>query len=217
MKLFLQERRFPYLKWIVIGLLLRLIFMSITLHGDLLHMNWTAYFLTYRGYLIPGEMHHPPLLYYTISFFQLLFKPVMPLYADGLRPAISWTQGPHVFWYLFLLKSYYLIFDLGVAFLLIRLIKGGKKKLLAFKLWMLNPVVIFTSYFQGQFDVVPTFFVVLSLYYIVKNKLAGSFFCLGIGAALKNFPFFFLLPAIILLGGGSLSNPHVSIFRSSWL
>lgn len=200
MKLFLQEHRLSYLKWIVIGLLLRLIFISITLHGDLLHMNWTAHFLTYQGYLIPGEMRHPPLLYYTMSFFQLLFKPVMPLYADGLSPAISWTQGPHLFWYLFLLKSYYLIFDLGVAFLLLRLIKDGKKRLLAFRLWMLNPVVIFTSYFQGQFDVVPTFFVVLSLYYIVKNKLASSFFWLGIGAALKNFPFFFLIPAIILLG-----------------
>lgn len=161
-------------------------------------MNKIAHFLTYHGYLPPDSLNYPPLAYYTMSFFQFLFKPIMPFY--GPESAYTWVSTSHVFRYSFLLKSYYLIFDLGVAFLLLRLIKDNGRRLLAFKFWMLNPVVIFTCYIQGQFDILPTFFVVLSLYYVLKNRLTLSLLCLGIGASFKNFPFFFLIPAIILLG-----------------
>ncbi|MFQ6066291.1 MAG: hypothetical protein ACE5K3_03315 [bacterium] len=205
-KLLPQEDRSVYLKWILVGLLIRLALMPFTIHGDIVGRNWTAYFLTYQGYLPSHYMHHPPLAYYIMSFFQFLFKPVMPFYGDSPYSAGHWTNGPYVFRFLFLLKSYYLFFDFGAAFLLLRLIDGQKKRLLAFKFWILNPVIIFVTYIHGQFDILPTFFLTLSLYYTAKNRLVRSFFWLGIGAAIKNFLFLYLVPSIILLGKGKIEK-----------
>jgi len=109
-------------------------------------------------------------------FFQRVFKPVMPLFGQWWDATQPWFIGPHVCRYLFLLKSWYLIFDLGIAFLLLRLIVDNQKRLLAFKLWMTNPVVILVCYMHGQYDIVPTFFVALSLYYVAVGKSRRSLF-----------------------------------------
>lgn len=184
----------------LIGLLIRLAFMPFTLHGDLVGINWFAYCLVHQGHIPLRRMNYPPLAYFTAYFFQLLFRPVMPLFEQWSDSVLPWFSGPHLFRYVFLLKSYYLIFDLGVAFLLPRLIADNQRKLLAFKLWMLNPIVILVSYMQGQFDVLSTFFVILSLYYVAAKKFCRSLFFLGIGAALKQFPLLFLIPALTVLG-----------------
>ena len=206
MKLFPEKNRSIYLKWLLIGLLIRLAFMPFTLHGDMIGMNRVAYLLLYQGYIPPNQMGYPPLAYYTMSFFQFIFKPIMGFFGNVSSPGISWVTSPHVFRYSFLLKSYFLFFDLGIAFLLLRLLDEERKRSLAFKFWMLNPLVIFVCYVQGQFDILPAFFIVLSLYYVLKSRLALSMLCLGIGASFKNFPFFFLIPAIILLGKTKLEK-----------
>jgi len=200
-KIFPEEERSIYLKWLLIGLLVRLAFMPFTVHGDLVGINKYAFFLVHQGYVPPARMDYPPLAYYTVGFFQFLFKPIMPFF--GYAPDSGdplWGTTSHIYRYLFLLKSHYLIFDFGISFLLLRLIEDRKKRFLAFRLWMLNPLVIFTCYLQGQFDILPTFFVLLSLYFVWKAKLAVSLFCLAIGAAFKNFPLLFLIPALIFLG-----------------
>jgi len=64
---------------------------------------------------------------------------------------------------------------------------------------MLNPISIYASSIIGQFDVLPTLIVVLSLYLARKGKVYYSVFLLGIGAAFKHFPFFFLVPACLIM------------------
>lgn len=206
MKLFPEKNRSIYLKWLLIGLLIRLAFMPFTLHGDMADMNRVAYLLLYQGYIPGNQMAYPPLAYYTMSFFQFIFRPMMRFFGSAPHPGVSWITSPHVFRYSFLLKSYYLFFDLGIAFLLLRLLNEEKQKLMVLKFWMLNPLVIFTCYIQGQFDILPAFFIVLSLYYVLKSRLTLSMLCLGIGACFKNFPFFFLIPALILLGKTRLAK-----------
>lgn len=201
MKIFPEEERSIYLKWILIGLLVRLAFMPFTLHGDLVGINKYAFLLVHQGSIPPVRMDYPPLAYYTVGFFQFLFKPVMPFFGFALDSGEPlWGTTSHIYRYLFLLKSHYLIFDFGISFLLLRLVEDRKKRLLAFKLWMLNPLVIFTCYLHGQFDILPTFFVILSLYFVWKSKLGISLLCLAIGAAFKNFPLLFFIPALIFLG-----------------
>ena len=190
--------------------------MPFTLHGDLVGINWMARGLVYQGYL-PVErtvdrMAYPPLVFFTAFFFQVVFKPVMPLFGQWWDWTLPWFSGPHLFRYLFLLKSYYLIFDLGIAFLLLRLIVDNQKRLLAFKLWMINPVVILTCYMHGQYDIVPTFFVALSLYYVAVEKPARSLLSLGIGAAFKHFSFFFLIPALTLLGKSKVAKIKLLLY-----
>jgi len=175
--------------------------MPFTVHGDLVGINKYAFLLVQQGYVPPVRMDYPPLAYYTVGFFQFLFKPIMPFFGFALDSGEPlWGTSPHIFRYFFLLKSHYLIFDFGISFLLLRLINDKQKRLSAFRFWMLNPLVIFTCYLQGQFDILPTFFVVLSLYFVWKAKMGISLLCLGIGAAFKNFPLLFVIPALIFLG-----------------
>jgi len=211
-KLFPEEKRDVYLKWILIGLLIRLSLMPFTLHGDLIGINWLARGLVYQGYLPQERMDYPPLVYFTAFFFQLLFKPAMPLFGQWWDATQPWFSGPHLFRYLFLLKSWYLIFDLGVAFLLLRLIVDNQKRLLAFKFWMINPVVILVCYAHGQYDIVPTFFVALSLYYVAVGKSGRSLFSLGIGAAFKHFSLLLLIPALILLGKSKIAKIKLMLY-----
>lgn len=55
----------------------------------------------------------------------------------------------------------------------------------------------------GQFDIIPVFFTVFSIYLAKEKKMGWSAFVLGVGGAFKMFPLFFL-PFLILSFGGNL-------------
>ncbi|KKR71597.1 MAG: hypothetical protein UU16_C0058G0004 [Candidatus Woesebacteria bacterium GW2011_GWA2_40_7] len=100
---------------------------------------------------------------------------------------------------LLVLKLPYLPFDLGVAALLYKFFKDPKNKFLAFTIWMFNPINLYATYMMGQFDVIPTFLAILTLYFAVKREkyfIAALF--LGLGASFKIFPFLFLVPLALM-------------------
>ncbi len=106
--------------------------------------------------------------------------------------------------HLILLKIPYLPFDIVIAFLLYSMFNTRREKVLAFTFWIFNPWVLYSTYMMGQFDIIPTTFVVLALYTVTKkvdlNKkvfLAAVF--LGIGASFKIYPLLFLPPLAFLL------------------
>lgn len=193
----------PYLKWALVGLLLRLLVMPFTMHsdlqggGDIVWMNQVANGIA-SGQTFYPTVGYPPLAYYTMALFLFLFKPLMPLFP--LSDATTWPGTAHIFRYLFLLKVWYLPFDFAAAFLLTRLAADPGKALGAFKFWVLNPLVIYAGYIHGEFDIVPTFFLVLALWQARSGRAVWAAFCLGMSAAYKDFAFFFLLPAVFLLG-----------------
>jgi hypothetical protein len=217
------------IKWGLIGLFIRLVVMPFTLHPDLLFINYFPYLLSYHGvvdiyaYLKAnfsmqiaqlGWFYYAPLTYYTIGFFQFIFRPftpLMPVWLANIGQVIAQGGGfsqhyvvltgtEQLFRNLFFLKLPYLVFDFTAAFILLNMIDQKAKAVFAFKLWMLNPVVIFVSYIFGQFDIIPTLFVLLCLFSIKNDKRYSACLFLGIGAAYKNFPFILLLPVILLLG-----------------
>lgn len=123
-----------------------------------------------------------------------------------------------LFRFLFLMKLPYLFFDLGLLGLLVRFNKGsviGKTAggespgatsaslapaSSAIKWWALNPVLIYSCYLFGQFDLIPTFFVVLAAYLAFKGRKSLAMISLGLGAGFKNFPIFLIPPLAIYLG-----------------
>jgi hypothetical protein len=118
-------------------------------------------------------------------------------------PAIYWFFGLTSLLFggaLWLLKLPYLIFDLLLAVLLYRLV-DPKKAIWAFGIWMFNPVNLYATYMMGQFDIIPTFFSVLSIYLAFKGKLNWAAVALGVGIAFKLYPVFLVVP-LILLGKG---------------
>lgn len=122
-------------------------------------------------------LNYPPLIYLYHGFFKIMF---------GFSPHPIFLKVP------------YLLFDLLIAFLLFKL---SGKKVLAVILWLFNPVALYATYMMGQYDIIPSFFILLCLFLVIKNKLNWAAFALGLGIAFKLSPVFLIIP-LILFGKG---------------
>ncbi|MDP3973539.1 MAG: hypothetical protein Q8P92_01775 [Candidatus Daviesbacteria bacterium] len=169
--------------WIIIILAIALrIFLSLaTYHPDIAALANGGQFIA-SGHILnlydfssdTLVLNYPPLIYWYFGFFDLFFNGIFGL-----------------------LKLPYLIFDLLLGFLLYKMVEP-KKALLAFTVWMFNPISLYATYMMGQFDIIPTFFSVLSIYLAIKNKLALAALALGGGIAFKLYPVFLIIPLILL-------------------
>jgi len=144
---------------------------------------------------------YPPLAYFVFGFFGIIFRPLLSFkwfnwFVENYPYVYS---NLRIFIVLLIFKIPYLIFDLGVAFLLASFFKEKRKRNLAFFLWLLNPLSFYTSFMVGQFDIIPVFFTLLALRLFLLKKKNLSAICLGLGGGLKMFPLFFL-PFLASLG-----------------
>lgn len=192
--------RFP-VAVVLLGLLVRLLFMPFSMHvdprfgGDLLAINEEAFSFLHNPQ--SATTAYPPLAMYTIGLYQYIWH--LPLSIQSLlsEPKINIT--PNIFYILFSTKTLYLLFDLMTLFLWLRFYRDDpSKRRLAGLFWLFNPLVIYDAYIHGQYDLIPIFFVVLSLYFAKEHKPGWAAFSLGIGGCYKDFPLFFLLPLVII-------------------
>ncbi|MCD5401523.1 hypothetical protein LR013_02870 [candidate division NPL-UPA2 bacterium] len=206
-----------FLRWIGLGLLLRLIFMPISAAPDLLWFYWRAHLIVYHQEFFLGSSQM--LTHYIHAFFLWLFTPLMPYYETiwthpwtPTHPTTSaeieqmfstfftFVSRPHIFRTLFLLKLPFLLFDFGSLFFLHRLVTDPRKRPSLLKFWMVNPISIFVVYIYGRFEVIPIFFILGSLYYVKNNRFHLALLILGISVATRLYPLLLFIPAIILLG-----------------
>lgn len=197
------------LRWLLIGLFVRLVFMPIAVHTDFLLINKALHYFSVHGvinvykyiHLHPtaaGDFYtYPPLSYFLLGTFQFLLRPVMP-YLD--RMAEAGSNNPNLFPYLFTMKLPYLLFDVAGALFLLRFFDSTEEKLRAYKFWMINPIVIFGTYLMGQFDIIPTFFIIIAFYFVYRKDPIKSLLFLGLSAALKNFALLLILPFVLIQG-----------------
>lgn len=219
-------------KWVILAILLKIIWISITVHSDFWGLVIGGYLFAEQGVInvydyylsLPKEHElvqsfrdsffpYPPLALFTFGLWTYLVRPVTDVkFLSGLFYNLSQVfESKEVIWHIFWFKIPYLIFDFGIAWLLWRSFTGIKQRKMAVFLWLFNPVV-FYSLAVGNFDLIPTFFVVLSLYYMAKrNNLLLSAFMLGIGAAYKIFPLLFFPLLVIMERRGIVSNMKVGI------
>ena len=217
------------LKWTCIGLLIRFILMPFTMHTmDIIYINYLPHKLITAGVWDPYSFvktnlsypftYYPPLTHFIIAVLQLLLKPFTSNSINGFYNAAvqlinqggynvhfaSTLQNYQLFRNLFILKLPYLFFDFGIGFLLLKLISEKKHSLFSYKLWMLNPVVLHSCYAVGQFEIIPTFFLMLAVYLIIKRKnYYLALISLVIGGAMKIIPFS-LIPLTIIFGGRNI-------------
>ena len=196
-------------KWILIGLLIRFIFMPFACHADLLtNYNW--------AYLILRESTNLSL--YTFDLAQLIQSLFLSIYQFilPLEKLLLWPQNTSVapisFWInefaknimayraLFLLKIPYLIFDFASAFIILHLFREDKKGILAFKFWMVNPIGIFATYIFARYEIIPIFFILLSLLFAKRDRPYLSLFSLGLSSRTRMYPLLFLPFYIFTLG-----------------
>jgi hypothetical protein len=219
-------------KWILIGLLIRFIFMPIACHADLLSKYWLAHMLAdyfYLSYIytfsdffhgifffflkifMPSNLdvfHHP----WGVPLSLILEQPDM--YVFGTATVSDWlqfVQQPVVFRVLFLFKLPYLLFDIATAFLFLHIIDKQKIGLTTFKLWMINPILIFNAYLFGRFDVIAIFFIVLSFYFIKNEKDVLSAVSFGFAILTRSYPLLFL-PFFIFIKKESIGKAKLILF-----
>lgn len=170
--------------WIILisGILLRLFLSFATFHPDVLAFDLGG------KVVASGNILH---LYDYSSNIAVFNYP----------PPIYWFHG---LFHLFPFSNYgfvklsYLIFDILIVLVLLKLFPTQNSARLAIILWVFNPIALFATYMMGQFDIIPTFFTLLSVYLISKNKLEWAALALGCGIAFKVYPIFLLIPLIIL-------------------
>jgi hypothetical protein len=97
---------------------------------------------------------------------------------------------------LFLLKLPYVVADLAVAFVLTRLVDPARSAMVA-GVWLLNPLVIYTSVLFGRHDAIAILLVVLSALLAVRGWRYAGLALLLFAGALRFFPVL-LAPLYIL-------------------
>lgn len=205
------------LAWIIaFGLILRLLIASVTFHPDVRIVNFTSAVFLQEGFFNPYEFFNrlnpddPRKEVYRVETpddlpLQYLIRlpleaPIRFLVDKNIESQFlsgsSLLGNPQLFLHLLVVKFPLIIFDLltGIILILYLPIAARKKGLL---IWMLNPMSLWATAAIGQVDIMPILFMVLSLVLLKNNKIGLSALSLGIGGALKSFPYF-LAPFLIL-------------------
>ncbi len=191
-------------KWILTGLLIRLIVMPITTHGDLLSIYHRAHLLL-DGSNVKGL--GPSFFNVIHAGFLWVFRPLLPyssMWGDTKAKtllAFDWlafVNQTAVFRELFIFKLPYLLFEILVIWMLIKLTEPERvEKVVAF--WVLNPIVIFSAYIFGRFDMITVFLLLSSLYFAKLGMKNRSLLMLGLSALLRIYPIVLVLPFALIL------------------
>jgi uridine kinase len=84
------------------------------------------------------------------------------------------------------LKIPLLLADLGILLIVSQWVLNKKHIIYFLILYWLSPVTIFISYIHGQLDVIPIFFLIVSLNLLFKKKYLGSAALIGFSLATKT-------------------------------
>jgi len=162
------------------ALIIRII--TIILSKDLLNFDLSSYkkvgqLIIQKNNIYPqtAKIHYPYLPFY--------------LYLEGLAAYLQKYNINDIFF----LKFINLLFDLGIIYLIYLLDKKNQKTAL---LYALNPISIFIFFFHGQFDVIPLFFILLTLYLIKKKKEFLAIISYSFAILIKTWPILFVIPLV---------------------
>lgn len=213
--------------FIIVGLVLRLFLAAVSFHTDIVHFDLAGQILGKSNLLnfydytfkldgqdqllrsYPRELfNYPPATYIVLgSLIRTLTYFSDSTFHQNFLFNFAVTLGkPQIFLHLVLAKIPYLAFDFLIGYLFYNLFTDKKNKILSLVFWVFNPVNLYTTYMIGQFDIIPTFFVIWSLYLVMKaptdsteKRIYLSSLLLGIGGSFKIFPLLFLVPLLTLL------------------
>ena len=213
------------LSFLVISFLIKLIFMPISAHSDLLSINMFPPLLfqekvmdifAYVDKFDPhrGFSYYSPFTYYFFASLQYIFNLVTPsvtewmsnlrqIYLDGFSgQAVDFFKSapnPNIFLDLFILKLPYLIADSAIVLLLFKISKLKIINKWHAVIWAFNPVILYTTYIFGQFDILVILFIFLG-FTVAKKRRNVGFLLLGIAGAFKIYPFLIIIPLAIIFG-----------------
>lgn len=217
------------LRWALIGLFIRFIFMPFLFLGpDIFYINyfpfkavtcgaWDPYLFLEQAF--PGQptydYYYPPVPFIIHSIFMFPFTFFLPklgnlfsvfgewkFILDGSTAHFAKLLGDYdLFRTLFIFKLPYLLFDFAAVWLILKLLNtDARKSLFAYKLWMFNPFLLHACYGLGQMDITVVFFMLAAIYCIKLDKKYLAMVLLSLGFLTKTF-LLILVPLVILISG----------------
>jgi hypothetical protein len=146
-----------------------------------------------------STLYYPPLYYLSNSTYLTIINKL------GFLNDNLFTVNPCPVWslllnrsFLFWIKLPYLVIHVASAIIFSTFFTSRKR--LWFLFWLTNPVAVFVTFIQGQYDILPAFFVLLAVFSMKKDNLYATALFLGVGAAFKHYPFLLIIPLTILAG-----------------
>lgn len=191
--------RLQLTRWLLLGLLLRLLFMPFAAHNDYLSEHLRAERIAFDGVVYPTRLE--PLSHYLDALTLRLFAPLIPerarlfwspsaeqmsFPAAGIPEYVQFAAHPFVNRALFLTKIPYLIFDLIAAWLLLYLFANAEQALRAFKYWLLNPVIIYAVYIFGRYEVYALAAVLLGMLLLRRKHPNWGAISLGFAVLMRT-------------------------------
>jgi uridine kinase len=183
-----------FLVWLVIKIIVACMFVW------WLFIKW---FLPFIDYFVNSWFHNPYDYFHGIGQNTAFpYSPVM-LWLISLPYLI--VASIKILWIkVFAIKSILLMADIAILRVLFKWFPVYKKKILIF--YRLSPIFLFITYFYGQFDVIPTAFLLLTFYHIRDDRYFIAMILLWIWIATKTH-IVLIVPFIFLY----LFNKEVSI------
>jgi hypothetical protein len=200
--------------------------MPISVHPDLFFINmfpnlfysqgvWEIFSFIDENFPQTRLSYYTPLTYYSFVLFQLPYQLISNSFANWMtdlyqfyieRTQIAYakdylTQVKNAFLFrdIFLAKIPYLIADLASLIILLKFIKSRYLKPKAILVWLFAPIIIYSTYMHGQYDIIPTFFVLLG-FFLLKSKTYPALIAFGVAAAFKNYSLLFVLIISLVYG-----------------
>ncbi|MEE8602519.1 glycosyltransferase 87 family protein [Euzebya tangerina] len=201
------------LRWLGIGLIIRLLIAPFTISADLLAVYWRSHLIAYDGevfseYLVNMGAH------YTHALSLRLLDPVLPsadvLWTDpwwwsdsaGLAPQIqrAFVDTDGIFGTLLALKTPYLLFDLaaGVVILLMVARVPARQAQRAWAFWMLSPIGLYASYAFGRYEMFAVALVVVAIWACESDHPWWAAVALGVAITMRGYPVM-LIPIFALV------------------
>lgn len=101
---------------------------------------------------------------------------------------LGYVINGHIFSYMFLslllIRIPILLADVAIYIILCKLLPSKENKVLW--LYFASPILFYINYYHGQLDVIPTAFLIMSLYFLSLRKYLISSILLGVGMAIKT-------------------------------
>lgn len=175
---------------ILIGALLRVVLMPFFSHIDFFSEARRIYYWIENHIFFDNIARNTTLL--IESMFLRVFSPFLPdakqmLYFADIAHATSspedyfeFVSFATTFRTFFVLKIPYLVCDLLTTVVLYRLFENKTQALRCCKVWLFNPITIFSVYIFGRFESIPLLFLALSLLFVQKDKIVMAAVCFGL-------------------------------------
>lgn len=192
---------------IILALIIRLLIGSVTFHEDVRASATASFVYLKMQELDPYSRSYNIAPQEVLNYLPFSYLLSLPIHQVGRVLVDEETEktflvnqnlllGKPAMWvYLLYVKAPFIIFDIAIGILL-SLIVQSRYQTKTLLLWFFNPLSIWVSSAIGQYDIYLIFFLVLSLYFVQKDKLYLAALALGAGAATKSAPFL-LLPLLL--------------------